>query len=215
MRDESCPLPPDGAYAGDCAFTQALRDKAAARSAATRGYAWKNCLAKADRIKLLLLDVDGVLTDGSITYNDEGIELKTFNVRDGFGLTLLRKVGVEVGIITARTSRALERRCQDLKIEHLFQGRRNKVEAFVGLIAELDLQADEVAYMGDDWLDLALLGRVGLAATVADAVTEVKEVVDFTSRFNGGQGAVREVCELIVEAKGKYRELLGNYMERG
>lgn len=213
MADQ-CPTNPDSAYPGDCAFTQALRDKAAARSAAGRGYAWKNCLGRAANIKLLLLDVDGVLTDGSITYSDEGSELKTFNSKDGFGLNLLRKAGVEVGIITARTSQALARRCQDLKIDHLYQGRRNKVETFTELTTELGLAPEQVAYMGDDWLDLALLTRVGLAATVADAVSEVKEVVHFVSRYNGGQGGVREVCELIVDAKGRYEELLTEYMER-
>ncbi len=212
--DESCPTPINGAYPGDCEFTQALLKKAAARTASSRGYAWKNSLAKAKKVKLLLLDVDGVLTDGSITYSDEGIELKTFNAKDGFGLNLLRKDGVEVGIITARSSKALIRRCQDLKIDRLYQGRRNKVEAFQEIIGELGLGADEVGYMGDDWLDLPLLAKVGFAATVADAVGEIKEVVDFSSRFNGGQGGVREVCDLIVEAKGMYQELLHGYLGR-
>ena len=212
--DDSCPTPSDGAYPGDCEFTQALLKKAAARTESSRGYAWKNCLPRAAKVKLLLLDVDGILTDGSITYSDEGIELKTFNSKDGFGLNLLRKAGVEVGIITARSSKALIRRCQDLKIDHLYQGRRNKVETYKEIIAELGLQADEVAYMGDDWLDLPLLGKVGFAATVADAVTEIKDAVHFTSRFDGGQGGVREVCDLIVDAKGKYQELLNEYLER-
>ncbi len=212
--DESCPAPTGAAYPGDCEFTQALLKKAAARTASSRGYAWKNSLAKAKKVKLLLLDVDGVLTDGSITYSDEGIELKTFNSKDGFGLNLLRKAGVEVGIITARSSKALIRRCQDLKIDHLYQGRRNKVETFTEVITELGLTAEDVAYMGDDWLDLPLLARVGFSATVADAVAEVKEVVDFTSRFNGGQGGVREVCDLIVEAKGMYEGFLDQYLGR-
>jgi 3-deoxy-D-manno-octulosonate 8-phosphate phosphatase (KDO 8-P phosphatase) len=212
--DESCPTPTDGAYPGDCEFTQALLKKAAARTASSRGYAWKNCLPKAKKVKLLLLDVDGVLTDGSITYSDEGIELKTFNSKDGFGLNLLRKAGVEVGIITARTSEALIRRCQDLKIDHLYQGRRNKVETYKEVIAELGLTPEEVGYMGDDWLDLPLLAKVGFAATVADAVSELKDVVDFTSRFNGGQGGVREVCDLIIDAKGMYEKLLSEYLER-
>lgn len=211
---DSCPTPSDGVYAGDCAFTQDLLKKAAARTAASRGYAWKNCLAKAARIKMLLLDVDGILTDGSITYNDEGVELKSFNSKDGFGLNLLRKAGVEVGIITARSSQALVRRCADLQITHLYQGRRNKVAAFLEIIGELGFHPEEMAFMGDDWLDLALLARVGFAATVADAVPEVQEVVDFTSRFNGGQGGVREVCELIVDARGLYEQFLNEYLER-
>lgn len=211
---DPCAPGPDG-YISDCELTQALRDKAAARrQPEERGYVWKSCLPRAAKVKLLLLDVDGVLTDGSITYSDEGVELKTFNSRDGFGLNLLRQAGVEVGIITARTSQALVRRCQDLRIEHLFQGKRNKVEVFRQLIAELGLQPEEVAYMGDDWLDLPLLGQVGLAATVADGVPEMKEAVHFVCKRGGGRGAVREVCDLIIDSKGMYQQLLDKYLAR-
>lgn len=177
-----------------------------------KGYVWQNCLPKAKEVKLLLLDVDGVLTDGSISYTDEGSEIKTFNVRDGFGMNLLRKAGVEIGLITARSSNALKRRVQDLKLTHVYQGKRKKVEVFEQIIDELGLAPQQVAYMGDDWLDLALLKRVGFSATVADGDAEVKDVVDYVSRRPGGRGAVREVCELIIDAKGCYGELLEQYL---
>jgi 3-deoxy-D-manno-octulosonate 8-phosphate phosphatase (KDO 8-P phosphatase) len=192
---------------------QALREKAAARTASqAKSYAWRQCLPKAREIKLLLLDVDGVLTDGSISYTDEGSEMKTFNSRDGFGMNLLRQAEVEIGLITARTSKALNRRAQDLNLTHVFQGKRKKVEVFEQLIAELHLAPRQVAYMGDDWLDLPLLARVGFSATVADAVPEVREVVDYVAGRPGGNGAVREVCDLIIDAKGLYRDLLSRYL---
>jgi 3-deoxy-D-manno-octulosonate 8-phosphate phosphatase (KDO 8-P phosphatase) len=166
----------------------------------------------AKEIRLLLLDVDGVLTDGSIVYGNAGTELKAFNIKDGFGIRLLREAGVEVGIITARRSEAVERRAQDLKLTHVYQGVGNKIEAFSEILAAQKLTPREVAYMGDDWLDLPLLSRVGLAVTVADAVAEVKEVAHYVTRQAGGRGAVRELCELIIEARGLREELLGRYL---
>ncbi|MCB2180784.1 MAG: HAD-IIIA family hydrolase [Desulfobulbaceae bacterium] len=214
MHDKNgCVSSPEGVYPGDCELTQALLKKAAARKEnQEKGYAWRNCLPKAKEVKLLLLDVDGILTDGSISYTDEGIEVKTFSARDGFGINILRKAGVEVGLITARSSKALERRVEDLKLTHVYQGKRRKIVVFEQIIDELGLSPQEVAYMGDDWLDLALLRRVGFAATAADATPEVKEVVDYVARRNGGQGAVREICELIIDAKGLYENLLKQYL---
>lgn len=214
MRDNnSCAPGQPGVYPGDCELTSGLLARASSRMENNeRGYAWRNCFAKARDVKLLLLDVDGVLTDGSISYTDEGIEVKTFHVRDGFGMNLLRRAGVEIGLITARSSAALTRRVQDLNISHVFQGRRKKVEVYEELIGRLHLDPAQVAYMGDDWLDLALLNRVGFSATVADAVTEVRETVDYVARRPGGKGAVREVCDLIIDAKGLYQELLDGYL---
>lgn len=212
---ESCAGGGKGGYPGDCEFTASLLEKAAARTENTvRGYAWKNCFGRAREIKLLLLDVDGVLTDGSITYTDEGIEVKTFNAKDGFGLNLLRQVGVEVGIITARSSKALIRRCEDLHIDHLHQGKRHKVEVYKSMLKDLKLQPEQVAYVGDDWLDLPMFGQVGFAVTVADGMDELKQVAHYTTKSFGGRGAVREVCDLIIDAKGKYEELLGGYLGR-
>lgn len=200
-------------YPSDCEITEGLRQRALARiGLEERGYAWRNCLPLAKEIRLLLLDVDGVLTDGSIIYGDSGTELKGFNIKDGFGIRLLREAGVEVGIITARRSEAVERRARDLKLAHLYQGVGNKIEAFAEILTKQNLTQAQVAYMGDDWLDLPLLSRVGLAATVADAVAEVREIAHYVTKRPGGRGAVRELCELLIEAKGLREELLGRYL---
>jgi len=208
----SCGIP-GGQYPSDCEVTEGLRRRARSRHGQNeRGYAWRNCLPLAKEIQLLLLDVDGVLTDGSILYGNGGTELKAFNIKDGFGIRLLREAGVEVGIITARRSEAVERRAQDLKLAHVYQGVGNKLEAFAEILAKQKLAPQQVAYMGDDWLDLPLLSRVGLAATVADGVAEVKDVAHYVTRQAGGRGAVRELCELILEAKGLREELLARYL---
>ena len=213
--DDTCATGGKGVYPSDCDFTQSLLKRAASRTEnKLRGYAWKNCFPRAKEIKLLLLDVDGVLTDGSITYTDEGVEVKSFNAKDGFGLNLLRQIGVEVGIITARSSKALIRRCEDLKIDHLHQGKRHKVEVYKTMLTELNLSPNHVAYVGDDWLDLPMFAQVGFAITVADGMDELKEVAHYTTKGLGGRGAVREVCDLIIDAKGKYEELLTRYLGR-
>ncbi len=202
-----------GKYPSDCEVMAGLRQRVLARTEQDeRGYVWRNCLPLAKEIRLLLLDVDGVLTDGSVVYAQSGSELKSFNTKDGFGIRLLQEAGVEVGLITARSSEAVQRRAQDLKLAHVYQGVRNKIDIFARILAEQQLVAKEVAYMGDDWLDLPLLSRVGLAVTVADAVAEVKAVVHYVTRREGGRGAVREVCDLIIEARGQREELLGRYL---
>lgn len=211
--DDTCP-PGNSEYPSDCELTRALLEKARKRQeSADRGYVWKSCLPRAKGLKLLLLDVDGVLTDGTITYTHEGTEIKSFHVRDGFGLKLLMQSGVEVGLITARESEAVNRRVQDLGIRHVFQKTRNKLEIFEQLLQKLDLEPSEVGYMGDDWLDLPLLVRVGFGATVADAVREVQEAAHYITKRPGGRGAVREVCELILEAKGVGTALLEKFMK--
>lgn len=203
-------------YPGDCALTEGLLEMARGRrDDAERGYVWKNCLPRAAKIKLLLLDVDGVLTDGSITYNHEGREIKTFNTRDGMGISLLRQAGVKVGVITARQSEAVARRAQDLKLDHVYQGKRDKLASYREILAAEQLADEETAYMGDDWLDLPLLTKVGLAATVADADGEVKKIAHFIAKKDGGKGAVREVCDLIIEAKGMREALLARHLSGG
>ena len=202
-------------YPGDCEFTQFLRERALARHDGKTGpQSRQACLKRAKEIKLLLLDVDGVLTDGSITYTHSGDEIKSFHSHDGFGMSMLQKIGVEIGLITARQSEALTRRARDLKLTHLFQGTRHKRAILHSLLNELHLSPHEVAFMGDDWLDLPVLTEVGLAATVADAMPEVKPLVHFVSQYPGGRGAVRELCDLIIEAKGRRTELLNEYMTR-
>jgi 3-deoxy-D-manno-octulosonate 8-phosphate phosphatase (KDO 8-P phosphatase) len=213
-QDDTCTGGGSGDYPSDCELTQALLRKARKRQESTdRGYVWKSCLPKAKGLKLLLLDVDGVLTDGTITYTHEGTEIKSFHTRDGFGIRLLLESGVEVGLITARESEAVKRRVQDLGLKHVFQKTKNKLEVFDQLLKELGLEPTEVGYMGDDWLDLPLLVRVGFAATVADAVPEVLQIAHYVTRRKGGHGAVREVCELILEAKGVNKGLLEKYIK--
>ena len=171
-------------------------------------------LARAEPIRLLLLDVDGVLTDGSIHYADAGAEGKTFNTQDGFGLRLLREAGVETGVITARTSEAVARRARDLQMRYVHQGIANKLTAYQAIMRESGLKPFEIAYMGDDWLDLVLLTRVGLAAAPANAVDEVRQSSHFVSTRMGGHGAVRELCTFLLEAKGLKEQFLQRYTNR-
>jgi 3-deoxy-D-manno-octulosonate 8-phosphate phosphatase (KDO 8-P phosphatase) len=171
-------------------------------------------LARAAPIQLLLLDVDGVLTDGSILYSHDGTESKSFNTQDGLGLRLLLEAGVETGVITARTSEAVTRRAQDLKMRYVFQGASNKLTVYKEIVSQSGLKPFEIAYMGDDWLDLVLLVRVGFAAVPANGVMEVQQVAHYVSRKAGGHGAVREVCDFLLEAKGVTQQLLQGYMSR-
>jgi 3-deoxy-D-manno-octulosonate 8-phosphate phosphatase (KDO 8-P phosphatase) len=202
------------AYPSDCELTQALLGKARKRQESPeKGYVWKSCLPRAKGLKLFLLDVDGVLTDGTITYTHEGNEIKAFHTRDGLGIRLLMESGMEVGLITARESEAVNRRVRDLGIKHVFQKAKNKLKVFEKLLKELNLEPSAVGYMGDDWLDLPLLVRVGFAATVADAVPEVLQVAHFVTKRKGGRGAVREVCDLIIEARGAKDALLEKYLQ--
>ncbi len=212
--DGSCSRKDTG-YPSDCEVTQGLRERAfPRRENDERSYVWRSCLAKAEPIVLFLLDVDGVLTDGTITYTQSGDESKSFNTRDGFGLRLVQEAGVEVGLITARTSEAVKRRGEDLSLAHVFQGVRKKLAVYERLKSEKKLHDNQIAYMGDDWLDLSLLSRVGLSASVADGVLEVRKMVDYVANNEGGKGAVREVCDLIIEAKGKTKGLLDTYLGR-
>jgi 3-deoxy-D-manno-octulosonate 8-phosphate phosphatase (KDO 8-P phosphatase) len=201
-------------YPSDCELTQALRDRARKRQESdAKGYVWRSCLPRAKELKLFLLDVDGVLTDGTITYTHEGNEIKSFHTRDGLGIRLLMESGVEIGLITARESEAVNRRVQDLGIKYVFQKAKNKLEIYENLLKELDLQPSQIGYMGDDWLDLPLLIRVGFAVTVADAAAEVLQVAHYVTKKRGGRGAVREVCDLILEAKGTNKTLLEKYLK--
>ncbi len=212
MSDTNCPVSGPGGYPSDCELTQALRERAVERNRPLlRSKKWMSLLPRAKQIKLLLLDVDGVLTDGTIVYTEEGGESKGFNTKDGFGLRMLQDSGIDVGVITARTSEAVRRRAGDLGFAHLYQGRKDKNRVFDEILGATKLRPLHTAYMGDDWLDLPLLGRVGLAASPADAVPEVQQRVDYVCVQNGGHGAVREICDLILEAKGQLSTLLAQY----
>ncbi len=168
-------------------------------------------VARAEKLKLLLLDVDGVLTDGTLIFSSQGEESKGFNTQDGFGIRLLQDAGVETGVITARKSTAVTKRCENLGMSYVYQGDKNKLEAYNDIIKKSGLKPIEIGYMGDDWLDIVLLNRVGFAAAPANAVTEVKDAVHYVTHSVGGRGAVREICDLILQAKGLHQKLLQSY----
>ncbi len=156
---------------------------------------------KAAKIKALVTDVDGVLTDGSLTFDENGREYKTFNAKDGQGIVMLARAGFKTCIITARQNGTVEYRAKNLGITRLFQGQKNKIAALEEFMKEFGLKPEEIAYMGDDLPDLCVLRVVGLPAAPADAVDEVLEIAKFVSSKNGGRGAIRELCNLILKAQ--------------
>ena len=167
---------------------------------------------RAARVRLLLLDCDGVLTDGRITPVEGGEELKSFHTRDGHGLVMLHRAGLRSGIISGRRSRLVELRAADLGISFVRQGALDKVEVFEGLLAEAGVAAAEVAYVGDDVVDIPLMRRSGLALAVADATPDTRDAAHHVTRLPGGGGAVREVCELILKAQGLWEGLMERYL---
>lgn len=171
----------------------------------------KSYKEKLKGIKMLILDVDGVMTDGGIIMDSQGNELKKFNVRDGHGLKLIQRYGIKVAILTGRKSKVVEYRAKDLDIKDVYQKVFNKKEVFEKILVKHKLSANEVAYMGDDIIDIPVLKRVGFSAAVADAVDVVKKSVDYVAKNNGGNGAVREICEMILEAQGKWQEIAAKY----
>jgi len=168
-------------------------------------------LNKIRRVKLLILDVDGVLTDGRIIIDDAGAESKNFNVRDGHGLKILMRYGVEVALLTGRRSQAVEHRAAELGIAEVHQGIWNKAEAFAEILQRRNLAPEETAYAGDDVVDIPVLRQVGFAVAVADAVPEVLQVADYVTCCGGGRGAVRELCEVILRAQGFWADVAARY----
>ncbi len=166
---------------------------------------------KARAIKLLILDVDGVLTDGSIVYADRGEELKCFNVKDGHGIKLLLRAGIEVALVTGRKSAAVEHRAQDLGIKLVFQKALNKIEAYEEIRAIQKLRDEELCVMGDDLPDLPILRKCGFSVAVPDSIDEVKREVDYVTYKEAGKGAVREVCEIILKAQGLWEKVTARY----
>lgn len=166
---------------------------------------------RAARVKLLLMDCDGVLTDGRITLLENGDEQKSFHTRDGHGLVLLHRAGLRSGIISGRTSTAVERRAHDLKISYLRQGTWNKVKDFAEVLTEAEVEPQEVAFVGDDVTDIPLMRRCGFSIAVADAGEETRAAAHYVTRLPGGFGAVREVCELILRAQGRWDDLMKRY----
>ncbi len=171
----------------------------------------ESIIERAKKVKLLLLDVDGVLTGGEIIITSTGDELKIFSVLDGMGIKLLQKAGVEVAILSSRKSKPVELRAKELGIKRVIQGELEKLKAFEKLLEETSLSPEEVAYIGDDWVDIPVLKRVGLAVAVANAWPPVKEYAHYITRTPGGKGAVREVAEHILKAKGLWRKMFSFY----
>lgn len=168
-------------------------------------------IAAAKKIKLLLLDVDGVLTDGRLYYGNSGEELKAFNIQDGLGIKLLQRGDIQVGIITGRVSALLQRRADELSINPVVQGREDKLTALNELLDTLDVQMDEIAFMGDDLPDLAVIRRVGLGITPANGASTLAQQAHWQTTKSGGQGAVREAAEMILEAQGKLQPILASF----
>lgn len=168
--------------------------------------------AKIKEIRLVIFDVDGVLTDGRIIYNDDGVETKSFDVKDGHGMKLLMRAGIDCAIITARESKVVEHRAGNLGISLVYQGRKDKLGAFEEIRAKTGLKPSEIAYVGDDIIDLPVIKRSGFSAAVADAVEEVRERADYITKRPGGSGAAREVAELILKTQGKWDEILASYL---
>lgn len=168
---------------------------------------------KAKKLKLLILDVDGVLTDGRLFFDNDGNEYKAFHARDGHGIKLLRQTGVEVAVISGRKSNSVALRMKNLGIQHVYQGHENKIAAFNELIAKTGVTHEQVAHVGDDVLDLPIMVRVGLAIAVNDANFAVKQRADWCTTLAGGQGAVREVCDFIMQAQGRFDDVLSIYLQ--
>ena len=167
---------------------------------------------KARQLKLLILDVDGVLTDGRLFFDDHNREYKFFHARDGHGIKLLRQSGVEVAVISGRKSDSVAQRMQSLGIEYIYQGQEDKTLAFEELISKLSIRPEQAAHMGDDVLDLPIMKRAGLAIAVQDAHFAVKDYADYCSQLPGGAGAVREVCDAIMRAQGTLNAVIEQYL---
>ena len=168
--------------------------------------------SRAKLIRLAAFDVDGVMTDGGLYFSDSGEEFKRFNSLDGHGLKMLRSSGVEIAIITGRTSRCVEARAKNLGIEHVYQGVERKLDAMVDLLGKLKLSRDAAAYMGDDVVDLCVMRHVGLSISVPESPQLVREHSNYVTQRSGGHGAVREACEMIMSAQGTLNAQLAPYL---
>lgn len=168
-------------------------------------------IRKVKSVTLLILDVDGVMTDGRIIMDDKGRETKNFNVKDGHGIKMLIRYGIDVVILTGRRSRVVDYRAKDLGIAEIYQGIHDKVSIFNEIIRNRTLSSESVAFIGDDIVDIPLLKRVGFAVAVADATEEVKKSVHYVTRNIGGNGAVREICDLILQYQGMWKDVLQKY----
>jgi len=170
---------------------------------------------QAARVRLILFDVDGVLTDGTVAINGDGSESKTFGIRDGIAMVWAQRAGLKVGFLSARASSTTPQRAAQLGVTLVWQGVASKAAAFERILADERLAADQVAYMGDDIVDLAVIARVGLSAAPADAVAEVRDRADWTSAHGGGRGAARELIEMILKSQGLWDGVVASYVDEG
>jgi 3-deoxy-D-manno-octulosonate 8-phosphate phosphatase (KDO 8-P phosphatase) len=170
-------------------------------------------LARAKKIKVIVFDVDGVLTDGGLTIGDDGQEYKTFNTQDGLGMKLLKQSGVQMAIITGRTSKVVTQRAESTGVMHFYQGVDDKLVAFNDLMQKMNIQPEDAAFMGDDIVDMPPMLRCGLAITVPAAPDAVKQRSHYVTQKQAGRGAVREVCELIMQAQGTLEAQLAPFLD--
>jgi 3-deoxy-D-manno-octulosonate 8-phosphate phosphatase (KDO 8-P phosphatase) len=168
---------------------------------------------QAKKIRLLILDVDGVLTTGALYYGNNDFEMRGFHIHDGLGIKLLQKANIKVAIISGKKSEMVERRMKDLNIEHAYLGHENKLPAYEDIKKKLQIADHEIAYMGDDLPDLPILRRVGFPISVPTAPKIIQQHVAYITKIKPGKGAVREVCELILEAQGQLQSVLQSYLE--
>ena len=165
-------------------------------------------MEQAKNIKLVILDVDGVMTDGRIVIDDNGVESRNFDIKDGMGVVVLQLSGIPVAIITSKKSGAVRHRAEELKIKRFYEGIKKKTEPYGEMLEELNISDAEVCYVGDDLVDLSMMKRVGLAVAVGDAVADVRHAAHYVTSARGGYGAVREVAEMILKAQGKWDAVL-------
>jgi 3-deoxy-D-manno-octulosonate 8-phosphate phosphatase (KDO 8-P phosphatase) len=171
----------------------------------------KGLVQRIEKITVLIMDVDGVMTDGKIIIDDLGNETKHFNARDGHGMKLLMRSGVEVYLLTGRESKVVEHRAAELGVQEIYQGSKDKGEKLDFILNEKGLSGDMVAYMGDDIVDIPVFRKVGFSVAVADACEEVKQIADYVTEKKGGNGAVREVCEMILKVQGQWESVVSRY----
>jgi 3-deoxy-D-manno-octulosonate 8-phosphate phosphatase (KDO 8-P phosphatase) len=172
----------------------------------------EDLVARAAKVRLFIFDVDGVLTDGSLSYGAEGEMVKTFNVHDGLGIKLLQEAGIKTAIISARRTPIVLARAKDLGIDYVHQGGHNKLPPFQALLAELGLKEEQVAFIGDDVVDLPLLRRVGFAVSVPNGRKEAQQHAHYITEASGGRGAVREACEFVLRASGNYDRVMAQFL---
>jgi 3-deoxy-D-manno-octulosonate 8-phosphate phosphatase (KDO 8-P phosphatase) len=171
----------------------------------------KSIKEKANKIKLLILDVDGVLTDGKIVFNEAGRQLKFFDVQDGLGVVLLKRAGINTVIISARYSKSVIVRAKDMKVFKIYQNSNDKLKTYINILNQMKLNNSQVCFIADELIDIPVLKRVGLSVAVANAAAEVKRIADYVTKRRGGEGAVRETIEMILKAQNKWNKVISRY----